>query len=118
MRAALQRIKAAIGRVLCRTVRWTAIAAAIGWVGFAIGAIATSATDNNVPLAILGRLFAFAIVTYLIATFAAAFWFRWHGGLFALCVLSAAVPLTSLLMLRWLSRNGRLDLGRGTAVPV
>lgn len=108
MFAAMKRFVASLGDGLARLFRLTAIAASMGWLGFLVGIIATETTDNNVPAAVLGRLFAATIVAFLVAAFVAAFWFRWHGGVFALCVLSAVIPFSTLLALRWLLRSERL----------
>ena len=108
MFAAMKRFAASLADGLARLFRVTAIAASVGWLGFLIGIAATAATDNNAPAAMLGRLLSATIVAFLMAAFVAAFWFRWHGGVFALCVLSAAIPFSTLIALRWLLRSERL----------
>lgn len=86
-----------------------AILEAVTWTGLLVGMLlehGLSVTDMGV--AVFGPLHGVAFLIYVVIAVMAATRFRWSLGVFALALLAAVPPLTTIPLEVWLRLTGRL----------
>lgn len=88
-----------------------AIIEAITWTGLLLGMLLEHVLHvTGLGVAIFGPLHGVAFLVYAVLAVIAATRFHWTLGVFALALLAAVPPLTTVPLERWLRRNALLQV--------
>lgn len=86
-----------------------AIVEAVTWTGLLLGMLLEHVLHvTEMGVAIFGPLHGAAFLVYVVVAVVAATRFRWTLGVFALALLAAVPPLTTIPLERWMRRSGLL----------